>query len=201
VRCRDAARAWPYPALVTMEHLFAKFRLRTGDGLTFSGLLLLPYKLSKGENAIKCYSPVPRRRGQTTAPPERNEISQPTRNARVRHGSPGGAGQAYLIGFVLAVTVISVLADRRNYLEISRRTRCLSQGTFIKLESEWDCNERRYWRPTKTVISSVRTVIDAGEMRRIVRKRLFRAVAGGAGREWEIDLGGWVSAAREPRGE
>lgn len=78
----------------------------------FSRLLLLPHKLSKGENAIKCYSPVPRRRGQTRAPQRKMRYSQPTGNARVRHGSPGGAGQAYLIGFVPAVTVISVLAGR-----------------------------------------------------------------------------------------
>lgn len=100
--------------------------------------------------------------------------------------------------FVPAITVISVLADTVNYLEISRRTRGLSQGTLIKLESEWDWNERRYRRPTKSIISSVLTGIDAGETRRIVRKRLFLAVAG---REWEIDLGGWVRVAREPRGE
>jgi hypothetical protein len=97
---------------------------------------------------------------------------------RVRHRSAEGAGQAYLIGFVLAVTVISVLADTGNYLEISRRTRGLSQETLIKLGSEWDWNERRYWRPGKTIISSVLTGIDADEMGRIVRKRLFRAVAG-----------------------
>jgi hypothetical protein len=74
--------------------------------------------------------------------------------------------------------VISVLADTVNYLELSRRTRGLSQETLIKLGSEWDWNERRYWRPGKTIISSVLTGIDVDEMGRIVRKRLFRAVAG-----------------------
>ena len=83
--------------------------------------------------------------------------------------------------------MISVLAGTGNYLEISRRTRGLSQGTLIKLESEWDWNERRYWRPAKTIISGVRTGIDADEMRRIVRKRLFRAVTGRRGKTREAN--------------
>lgn len=120
-------------------------------------------------------------------PQREMQYSQPTRNARVRHGSPEGAGQAYLIGFVLAVTVISVLAGTGNYLEISRRTQGLSHGTLIKLGSEWDWNERRYWRPAKTIISSVLAGIDADEMGRIVRKRLFRAVAGRRGKTREAN--------------
>lgn len=167
----------------------------------FSGLLLLPHKLSTVENAIQCYSPIP---GGAVKPgcPQRDVIySQPTRNARVRHGSPEGTGQAYLIGFVLAVTVISVLAGTGNYLEISRRTQGLSHGTLIKLGSEWDWNERRYWPPAKTIISGVLTGIDADEMARSSGNGCSGQSREDAGSEWEIDLDGWVSVAREPRGE
>jgi hypothetical protein len=161
-----------------MDHLFAKFRLRTGDGLTFFWIIAVTAQAKYGrERHPMLFSHSPEARSNQATRREM-QYSQPTRNARVRHGSAEGARQAYLIGFVLAVTVISVLADTGNYLELFRRTRDLPQETLIKLGSEWGWNERRYWRPGKTIISSVLTVIDVDEMGRIVRKRLFRAVAG-----------------------
>jgi hypothetical protein len=39
-------------------------------------------------------------------------------------------GRQYVIGFVLAVTVAAVLAGARNYSEIARRVRDISQGTL-----------------------------------------------------------------------
>ena len=81
-----------------------------------------------------------------------------------------GVGKAYLIGFVLAVTVVSVLAGGG----ITRRSlggpRTSSRGKLMKLGSEWDWRERHYRRPGKTVIRSVFAGIDADEMGRIVWK-------------------------------
>jgi predicted transposase YbfD/YdcC len=101
-------------------------------------------------------------------------------------------GRQYLIGFVLAVTVVAVLAGARNYSEIARRTRDISWGTLIRLGSEWDWHKRRYRCPSKSVIRSVLTGIDGDEMDRIVGKWLFENSRKGSGGEWEIALDGKV---------
>jgi predicted transposase YbfD/YdcC len=101
-------------------------------------------------------------------------------------------GRQYLIGFVLAVTVVSVLAGARNYSEIARRSRDISQGMLMRLGSEWDWHKRRYRGPSKTVIRSVLAGINSDEMDRIVGKWLFGESRGHAGSEWEISLDGKV---------
>jgi len=101
-------------------------------------------------------------------------------------------GRQYLIGFVLAVTVVAVLAGARNYSEIARRTRDISQGMLMRLGSEWDWHKRRYRWPSKTVIRSVLTGIDADEMDRIVGKWLFGQSREDGEGEWEIALDGKV---------
>jgi hypothetical protein len=47
-------------------------------------------------------------------------------------------GRQYLIGFVLAVTMVAVFAGASNYSEIARRARDVSQEMLMRLGSEWD---------------------------------------------------------------
>jgi DDE family transposase len=76
-------------------------------------------------------------------------------------------GRQYLIGFVLAVTVVAVPAGARNYSEIARRARDISQEMLMRPGSEWDRHESRYRCPSKTVIRNVLSGIDGDEMDRI----------------------------------
>jgi predicted transposase YbfD/YdcC len=101
-------------------------------------------------------------------------------------------GRQYLIGFVLAVTVVAALAGAGNYSEIARRARDISQETLIKLGSGWDWHKRRYRWPSKSVIRSVLTGIDSDQMDRIVGKWLSGQSRESGGSEWEIALDGKV---------
>jgi predicted transposase YbfD/YdcC len=101
-------------------------------------------------------------------------------------------GRQYLIGFVLAVTVVAALAGARNYSEIARRVRDISQGTLVKLGSTWNWHMRRYTWPSKSVIRSVLTGIDGDEMDRIVGAWLYEQSREHEGSEWEIALDGKV---------
>ena len=71
-------------------------------------------------------------------------------------------------------------------------TRDISQGTLMKLGSEWDWHTRCYRWPSKTVIRSVIAGMDADEMDRIVGKWLFENSRKDIGDEWEIALDGKV---------
>jgi hypothetical protein len=194
MKSRGAAHAWRYPALVMRDCLFSKFRPRTGNGLPFSWNIVVTTQFKyerEGHPILFSHSPGVQS-NQVRAPRRGMRYFQPARNARVSHGPAEGAGQAYLIGFVLAVTVVSVLAGARNYPEIARRSRDISQGTLMKLGSEWDWHERRYRRPGKTVIMSVLTGIDADELGGIVWKWLLGQSREDVGSEWGIALDGKV---------
>lgn len=69
-------------------------------------------------------------------------------------------GRQYLIGFVLAVTVVAVLAGAGNYSEIAKRARGISQEMLMRLGVQWDWHKRRYRCPSKTVIRNVLSGID-----------------------------------------
>lgn len=101
-------------------------------------------------------------------------------------------GKQYLIGFVLGVSVVTVLAGARNYSEIARKAADISQGMLRDLGSPWDWHRNRYRRPSKTAIRNLLTGIDAGGMDEIVGKWLFENSGAAAGREWEIALDGKV---------
>ena len=101
-------------------------------------------------------------------------------------------GRQYLIGFVLAVTVVAVLAGARNYSEIARRVRDISQEMLMRLGSEWDWHESRYRCPSKTVIRNVLSGIDGDEMDRITGKWLSENSGKEGGEEWEIAVDGKV---------
>jgi predicted transposase YbfD/YdcC len=101
-------------------------------------------------------------------------------------------GRQYLIGFVLAVTMVAVLAGAKNYSEIARRARDMSQGTLMKLGSEWDWHKGRYRWPSKSVIRTVLAGIDGDEMDRLVGRWLFEQSREDGGSEWEIALDGKV---------
>jgi hypothetical protein len=101
-------------------------------------------------------------------------------------------GRQYLIGFVLAVTVVATLAGAKGYSEIARRVRGISQGMLMRLGSEWDWHKNRYRWPSKTVIRNILSGIDCDEMDRIVGKWLFENSRRTGSHEWEIALDGKV---------
>src|SRR6185437_15451055 len=101
-------------------------------------------------------------------------------------------GRQYLIGFVLAVTVVAVLAGAGNYSEIARRARDISQEMLTRLGAQWDWHKRRYRCPSKTVIRNVLSGIDGDELDRITGKWLSGNSRKGEGEEWEIAVDGKV---------
>jgi predicted transposase YbfD/YdcC len=129
---------------------------------------------------------------QSRAPEEECDISSLLEMLAYVTDPRKARGRQYLIGFVLAVIVVSVLAGAGNYSEIARRSRDISQGMLMKLGSEWDWHKRRYRWPSKTVIRSVLAGIDADEMDRIVGKWLYGQSRENAGSEWEIAIDGKV---------
>jgi predicted transposase YbfD/YdcC len=101
-------------------------------------------------------------------------------------------GRQYTIGFVLAVTVVAALAGARNYSEIARRARDISQVMLMMLGSQWDWHRRCFRCPSKTVIRNVLAGLDGDEMDRIAGKWLFENSGRERGREWEIAFDGKV---------
>lgn len=101
-------------------------------------------------------------------------------------------GRQHGIGFVLAVTVVAVLAGARTYSEIARRAADISQETLRELGAAWDWHGNRYRRPSKTVIRNVLTGIDGDEMDRITGRWLYENSGKDGGSEWEIAVDGKV---------
>ena len=101
-------------------------------------------------------------------------------------------GRQYMIGFILAVTVVAALSGARNYAEIGRKAAGISQEMLRELGSIWDWHQNRYRWPSKTVIRNVLSGIDSDEMDRIVGKWLFENSRENGGSEWEIALDGKV---------
>jgi predicted transposase YbfD/YdcC len=101
-------------------------------------------------------------------------------------------GRQYLIGFVLAVTVVAVLAGARNYSEIARRAHDISQGMLMRLGAEWDWHRNCFRCPSRSVIRSVLAGINGDEMDRITGKWLFEKSRKSSSGEWEVALDGKV---------
>ena len=101
-------------------------------------------------------------------------------------------GKQYALTFVLAVCVVAALAGAKNYAEIARRARDMSQPLLKKLGAKWNWFKLRYQWPGMSVIRNVLTAIDGDELDGITGAWLFARARESGKKEWEIALDGKV---------
>lgn len=101
-------------------------------------------------------------------------------------------GRQYAMTFILAVCVVATLAGAVNYAEIARRARDIPQPPLKNLGAKWDWFKFRYQWPSMSVIRSVLTGINAGELDMVTGRWLFLNAAKNGNGEWEFALDGKV---------
>jgi hypothetical protein len=105
-------------------------------------------------------------------------------------------GREYSLRFVLAVCVVATLAGAGNYREIATVAAMISQHQLRILGAEWDYFANCYRCPRRTLIWTVLTHVDAGELDRITgtwllaQARKYKDEDGGI--EWVIAIDGKV---------
>jgi predicted transposase YbfD/YdcC len=108
----------------------------------------------------------------------------------------GSKGREYALSFILAVCVVGTLAGAKNYREIATVAGMISQHQLRLMAAEWDYFKNCYRHPSRTVIWTVLTRIDAAELDRITgtwllaQARKYRNEDGGI--KWVIAIDGKV---------
>jgi DDE_Tnp_1-associated/Transposase DDE domain len=104
----------------------------------------------------------------------------------------GVKGKQHALVFVLAVSVVAVLAGAKGYSEIARKAQDMSQSLLGKIGAEWDWFRLRYKYPSKGTICRVLSGINGDRMDEITGSWLAAQSPKGRNGEWEIAVDGKV---------
>ena len=101
-------------------------------------------------------------------------------------------GKRHELAFVLAVSVVAMLAGAKNYREIAGHAADMPQPLLKKLGAKWDWFRFRYVHPSMQTIRNVLTQIDAATLDLIIGAWLFARARKDGNSEWVIAVDGKV---------
>ena len=101
-------------------------------------------------------------------------------------------GKQHALVFILAVSVVAVLAGARGYSEIARKAQDMPQSLLGKIGAEWDWLRLKYKYPSKETICRVLSGINGDRMDEITGSWLAAQSPKGRNGGWEIAVDGKV---------